>query len=163
MRETLALELAEDVRRPQEVELLLADVDGRRAVLGQQHGVADGDLHGDELPALVGRSRADGDDVGLVHLLFRRQVDAAGGLRLVLDALHEDAVGDGHEPPGRREEARLRSCVRYDDGVRCGFASTLCCVCSSAKAMPRCVVRAQPPSLRAPRPRQRVVTTPGSV
>ena len=65
MRETLALELAEDVRRPQEVELLLADVDGRRAVLGQQDRVADGDLHGDELPALVHCAGADGDDVGV--------------------------------------------------------------------------------------------------
>ena len=77
----------------------------------------------------------DGDDVRLVHLLFRRQVDAAGGLRLVLDALHEDAVGDGHEPPRGREEAGLRS---Y--GVVCASVQSGCVLRRRAAAMPRVCV-----------------------
>lgn len=84
---------------PEELVLLLTDLDGRAAKLGDQHPVARRDAHGHPVALLVEQAGPDGQHLGLVELLDARlgQEDAAGGLGLSLDALDEDAVEEGHE------------------------------------------------------------------
>lgn len=67
--------------------------------LRDQHPVPRRDAHGQPVALLVEQARADGQDLGLVELLDARlgQEDAAGGLGLGLDALHEHAVEERHE------------------------------------------------------------------
>ena len=67
--------------------------------LRDQHTVASLYAHRHALAILIKGSRADGQDASLVELLNRglRQVDAAGGLGLGLDALHEHTVEEGNK------------------------------------------------------------------
>ena len=74
-------------------------ISGCPTYLGNQHLVAGGHAHGQALAILVEGAGADGQDLGLVELLDARlgQEDAAGGLGLGLDALHDHAVEQGDE------------------------------------------------------------------
>lgn len=93
----------------EELVFLLADLYRGAAVLGNQDPVAGVDAHGDALAVLVKGAGADGQDLGLVELLDARlgQEDAAGGLGLGLDALHQHPVQQGDEGLDRSEGGGL--------------------------------------------------------
>jgi len=79
---------------PEQCELLLADLDGAAAELGNQDLVASLDAERNALAILVVKTGADSEDLALVELLDGAigKEDASGGLGLGLHALHEDAV-----------------------------------------------------------------------
>ncbi|KAI6759256.1 hypothetical protein HG530_009936 [Fusarium avenaceum] len=81
----------------EELEFLLAGLDGRTAELRDQDTVTDGNTHGQSVALLVHSTRANGQHLGLVELLNAGlgQEDAAGGLGLGLDTLDEDTVKEG--------------------------------------------------------------------
>lgn len=88
--------------------LLIANLDRRATILRDQHAVAGLDTHGHALALLVEETGSDGEDLALVQLLDAglREEDAAGGLGLGLNALHEDAVQQGDEVLDRSESGR---------------------------------------------------------
>lgn len=94
---------------PEEMVLLIANLDRRATILRDQHAVAGLDTHGHALALLVEETGSDGEDLALVQLLDAglREEDAAGGLGLGLNALHEDAVQQGDEVLDRSESGRL--------------------------------------------------------
>src|SRR5688500_5741163 len=76
--------------------LLVVDGHLGAAVLPVEHLVTDLDVHRDALPAaLVELARTDGDDLALLGLLLRRvrDVQAAAHLLVLLERLHDDAIG----------------------------------------------------------------------
>jgi hypothetical protein len=79
---------------PEQSELLLADLDGAAAELGDEDLVAGLDAQRYPLAVLVVEAGADGEDFALVELLDGAvgEEDAGGGLGLGLHALHQDAV-----------------------------------------------------------------------
>jgi len=79
---------------PEQCELLLADLDGATAELGNQNLVTGLDAQRNALAILVVEAGADGEDLALVELLDGAigEEDASGGLGLSLHALHEDAI-----------------------------------------------------------------------
>src|SRR6476661_7978012 len=62
--------------------------------LAEQHAVADLDVDGDELAALVAAAGSNGDDLALLRLLLGGvgNDDATSGLRLGIDSLDDNAV-----------------------------------------------------------------------
>lgn len=84
---------------PEQSVLLLANLDGAAAELGNQDLVAGLDAQRNALAILVLETGADGEDLALVELLDGAvgEEDAGGGLGLGLHALHEDAVEEGSE------------------------------------------------------------------
>lgn len=84
---------------PEQAVLLLADLDGAAAKLGDQDLVARLNADGDAVAGLVECAGADSEDLGLVELLDGGlgQEDAGGGLGLGLEALDEHAVEEGGE------------------------------------------------------------------
>src|SRR5207253_5771140 len=60
----------------------------------EQDGIADLDVDGDELAALVASAGSNGDDLALLWLLLGgvRNDDATSGLRLGIDSLDDNAV-----------------------------------------------------------------------
>src|SRR2546430_6282114 len=62
--------------------------------LAEQHAVADPDIDGDELAALVAAAGSNGDDLALLRLLLGGvgNDDATSGLRLGIDSLDDNAV-----------------------------------------------------------------------
>lgn len=84
---------------PEQSVLILADLDGATAELGDQDLVASGNAHGYPLAVLVLEAGADGEDLALVELLDGAvgEEDAGGGLGLGLHALHQDAVEERGE------------------------------------------------------------------
>jgi hypothetical protein len=79
---------------PEQSELLLANLDGAAAELGNQNLVAGLDAQRYALAILVVKTGADGEDLAFVELLDSAigKEDASGGLGLGLHALHENAV-----------------------------------------------------------------------
>ena len=68
--------------------VLVAQLDGAAAVLGQEDGVADVDADGDQVAVLVTGARADRDDLTLVQLVLGllRDVEARRGFLAVPSA-----------------------------------------------------------------------------
>lgn len=103
---------------PEQAVLLLADLDGAAAELGNQDLVTGLDADGNAVAGLVERARADGEDLGLVQLLDGGlgQEDAACGLGLGLEALDEHAVeerGEGADGlEGRLSVVLVRYCLQ---------------------------------------------------
>jgi hypothetical protein len=79
---------------PEQSELLLADLDGAAAELGDEDLVTGLDAQRYPLAVLVVEAGADGEDLALVELLDGAvgEEDAGGGLGLSLHALHQNAV-----------------------------------------------------------------------
>ena len=79
--------------------LLLANLDGGTAELGDEDPVTGDDAHGDALAVAVEGARTDGENLGLVEVLDGGlgEEDARGSLGLGLDALDEHAVEEGDE------------------------------------------------------------------
>lgn len=106
--------------------LVLADLDGAAAKLGDQDLVAGLHADGNAVSGLVEGAGADGEDLGLVQLLDRclGQEDARGGLGLRLEALHEHAVeerGEGADGLEGRLGVELAGVgVDVGVGVDCG-------------------------------------------
>jgi hypothetical protein len=96
----------------EEGELVLADLDGAAAELGDQDLVAGLDAGSDALAVAVKGAGADGEDLGLVELLDGRlgQEEAARGLGLGLDALHQDAVEQRRNGADGLEGGLVRLC-----------------------------------------------------
>ena len=110
---------------PEQCVLLLADLDGAAAELGNQDLVAGLDAERNALAVLVVEAGADGEDLALVELLDGAvgEEDAGGGLGLGLHALHEDAVEERCKGLDVLEEGLVGSIVvRLRVGGRCGFA-----------------------------------------
>jgi hypothetical protein len=84
---------------PEQSELLLADLDGAAAELGDEDLVAGLNAQRYPLAVLVVEAGADGEDFALVELLDGAvgEEDAGGGLGLGLHALHQDAVEERRE------------------------------------------------------------------
>lgn len=84
---------------PEQAVLLLADLDGAAAELGNEDLVAGLDAKGYPLAFLVLEAGANGENLGLVELLDGAvgEEDAGGGLGLGLDALDENAVKERSE------------------------------------------------------------------
>jgi len=95
----LLVDLSKKLVVPEQAVLLLADLDGAAAELGNQDLVTGLDADGNAVAGLVERARADGEDLGLVQLLDGGlgQEDAACGLGLGLEALDEHAVEERGE------------------------------------------------------------------
>src|SRR4029078_12275977 len=87
-------DLREHVRLAQDEHVVGTDLDLRPAVLGEDHLVADRDVHLDVLPVLVTRCGTDGQDLAALRLLLGGvgQHDAARGRGLLVEDLHDDAV-----------------------------------------------------------------------
>src|SRR5574337_331471 len=87
-------DLREDVRLAEDEDVVGTDLDLRPAVLGEDHLVADLDVHLDVVPVLVSRAGADGEDGAALRLLLRRvgQYDSADGGLLVLEDLHDQPI-----------------------------------------------------------------------
>src|SRR5947209_1984200 len=70
------------------------DLDLGARPLAEEDAVADPNVDGDKLAALVAAARSNGDDLALLRLLLCgiRNDDAAGGLRLGINTLDDDAV-----------------------------------------------------------------------
>ena len=85
---------AHDVAFLHDQELLVVDHDLGARPFAEQHPVADLDVDGDELAALIASAGADGHDFALGRLLLGGvgDDDAALGSFLGLDALDDDAV-----------------------------------------------------------------------
>jgi len=85
--------------------VLVAQLDGAAAVLGQEDGVADADADRDQVAVLVTGARADGDDLALVQLVLGllRDVEARRGFLAVATARRvawrQGSVGLGAVPP----------------------------------------------------------------
>jgi hypothetical protein len=79
---------------PEQSELLLADLDGAAAELGNEDLVTGLDAQRYPLAVLVVEAGADSEDLALVELLHGAvgEEDAGGGLGLGLHALHQNAV-----------------------------------------------------------------------
>lgn len=84
---------------PEQSVLLLANLDGAAAELGNEDLVAGLNAQRNALAVLVLETGANGEDLALVELLDSAvgEEDAGGGLGLGLHALHEDAVEEGSE------------------------------------------------------------------
>jgi hypothetical protein len=84
---------------PEQMELLLSDLDGAAAILRNQDLVAFLHAHGHSLSILVKPAGADSQDFGLVEFLHRAfgEEDATGGAALGLDSLNQDAVQERDE------------------------------------------------------------------
>jgi hypothetical protein len=91
------------------VVFVLSDLDGRAAVLGNEDAIALADTHGDALAILVESAGANGENLGLVELLYAGlgKEKTGGGLGLSLDALDEDAVQKRDEGLDRAEGGGL--------------------------------------------------------
>lgn len=78
----------------EKMEVLLANLDGRAAVLRNQNSVANIDTHWEARAILVQATRSNSQDLALVELLDARlgEKDAAGSLGLSLHALDENTV-----------------------------------------------------------------------
>src|SRR4029079_10944772 len=85
---------AHDVGLLHDQEILAVDLDLGARPLAEQHAVADLDVDGDELAGFVAAAWANSDDFTLGRLLLGGvgNDDAAGRLRLGVDALDDDAV-----------------------------------------------------------------------
>jgi hypothetical protein len=96
----------------EEGELLLADLDGAAAELGDQDLVAGLDAGSDALAVAVKGAGADGEDLGLVELFDGRlgQEDATRCLGLGLDTLHQDAVEQRRNGADGLEGRLVRLC-----------------------------------------------------
>jgi hypothetical protein len=107
----LLLDLGQDLAVPEEVVLVLSDLDGRAAVLGNEDAITLGNTHGDTLAILVESAGANGENLGLVELLDAGlgKEETWGGLGLSLDALDEDAVQKGDEGLDRTEGGGLNA------------------------------------------------------
>jgi hypothetical protein len=105
---------------PEQSELLLADLDGAAAELGNQNLVAGLDAERYPLAILVVKTGTDGEDLALVELLDGaiRKEDASGGLGLGLHALDEDTVEERCEGLDVLEEGLMESI-----GVSLGVAA----------------------------------------
>src|SRR5690606_5301084 len=95
---------AEDVALFHDDDLLAVDLDLGAAPLAEQHLVTLLEIERHELAALVARARTDGEDLALLRLLGGGvgDDDAAGGLRLAVEALDQDAVMEWTEFHGKR-------------------------------------------------------------
>ena len=93
----------------EEVVLVLADLDGGAAELGDEDAVASADAHGDALAVAGEGAGADGKHLGLIQLLDAGlgQEDAAGGLGLGLDPLHQHPVQQRHQRLDRADGGGL--------------------------------------------------------
>lgn len=89
--------------------LILSDLDGRAAVLRNQHAVALVDTHGQTLAIFVKAAGPDSQNLGLVELLDAGlgEEETARGLGLGFDALHEHTVQQGDEGLDRAEGGGL--------------------------------------------------------
>src|SRR5262249_37650295 len=85
---------AHDVGLLHDQEFLAVDLDLGAGPFAEQHAVADLDVDGNELAALVAAARTNRDHFALGRLLLRGvgNDDAAGGLLIGGDALDDDAV-----------------------------------------------------------------------
>src|ERR1700674_2107122 len=85
---------AHDVGLLHDQELLAVELDLGAGPFSEQHLVADLDVDRDQLAGLVAAPGADGGHLALLGLLARgiRDDDAAGGLLLGIDALHDHPV-----------------------------------------------------------------------
>src|SRR6185436_19175638 len=94
------LDLGEDVGLTEDEEILAVHRDLRAAVLGVEDLVALRDVERNALLALVvPLAVTDGKDLALLRLLLGRvgQDDAAGGRRVLLDGLDDQAIAQGLE------------------------------------------------------------------
>lgn len=99
---------------PEQAVLLLADLDGAAAELGDQNLIAGLHADGNAVARLVECARADSKDLSLVQLLDGGlgQEDAARGLGLGLEALDEDAIEERSEGADGLEGRLLLGSVR---------------------------------------------------
>src|ERR687897_888377 len=90
----VADDLCENVRLPQNQNVVRPELDLGPAVLGEDDLVTLLDVHLDVLPVLVARAGTDGEDAAALRLLLRRigQHDAAGRDLLFLEDLDDQAV-----------------------------------------------------------------------
>lgn len=106
-------DLSQDLRVSEKIILLLADLDGGATKLGDQNGVALSTVGLDLDAVVVGETRANSQDLGLIQLLnvLLGNVNAGGGLRSGLEALDKHAVKERNDRLGGLEE-RLEPTVR---------------------------------------------------
>jgi hypothetical protein len=109
---------------PEQSELLLADLDGAAAELGNEDLVTGLDAQRYPLAVLVVEAGADSEDLALVELLHGAvgEEDAGGGLGLGLHALHQNAVEERCEgldvlEHGLMEKDGVSGCYRSICGL----------------------------------------------
>jgi hypothetical protein len=87
----------------EQAQFLLANLDWAAAELGNQNLVAGLHAGGDALSVLIEGAGADGNDLCFVEILdgCLWEEDASGSLGFGLDALHKDAVEEGHNAADR--------------------------------------------------------------
>src|SRR5690606_31516220 len=90
----LAFEDAEDVALLHDQEIVAVDLDLGAGPLAEQHAVTGLHVEGNDLALLVAGAGADGNNFTLLRLLLGGvgDDDAASGLRVLFDALDDNAV-----------------------------------------------------------------------
>jgi hypothetical protein len=99
----LLVDLGKQFMVSEQAQFLLANLDWAAAELGNQNLVAGLHAGGDALSVLIEGAGADGNDLCFVEILdgCLWEEDASGSLGFGLDALHKDAVEEGHNAADR--------------------------------------------------------------
>src|SRR5689334_11913910 len=89
-----SVEIREQIVFAEDQVLFAIDLHFGAAVLAEQHLVASLHLEGDDLAVLVALTRADGDDLGLDRLLFRRvrNEQTTRSLGLLIETLDQNSI-----------------------------------------------------------------------